>query len=433
MCDGVEMNNKEFISTLQLCGRLEDLPKHYIKVLVDCDINLLDYYKDIMRYIHTNNTGFSDEMIVLKTFGDVLMYYKRKDRTKLECFEEFVDLMKLKLKVFSDENIVNNIMGCGKTLGSAHLLRDLRLFRIKEIQKDSLICLNDKLIRCSTSFNNNGTVTFILDGMQTRIGGILIINGKERYIEVNNARDEGKMLKSLMKIDFDLAMIPSSNFLYKHPYGVCDISGLHNMEYLEYLELVLPDNPKLNVVKKECYERVADYDVDLKDMLGLALEVNAVRLHMIVNLISAVIEKLGSLDKDTRASYIKEVYKVLDAKNKMIKPSNIQWYGTERINIISDMFRNKNLSLEECMDKLKIEKCENVAKLVNYKVPRNEQYSIDKENRLFFVKDGDVCTIDKFCMIVDREHKIKVIDKLKEKSLYEKLKGQKDYLIIMEN
>lgn len=87
------MGNEEFINTLRACGKLTRPSEEYIKDIIDCEIELAKYYKRLIKLLSTEDEIVSNEQVLISTFIDVIKYYKRDDKTQLESFEEFIDLV----------------------------------------------------------------------------------------------------------------------------------------------------------------------------------------------------------------------------------------------------------------------------------------------------------------------------------------------------
>lgn len=369
------MTNKEFINMLVCCNRIGKIDNNIMLELMNCDIDLSKAYREVSGLIKNNGSVLSSDTILLNTFYTVLKYYKRKDKTKNECFNEFIRLLKLKLTILCEGNLEDIYMLANEGITGLPLFRDLRFFRIKEVSKGSMIVLNGKPSLCNVYYNEDKSLMqFYIDRKQTDIGGIFIKDGIEHYFEVKDKRDSRRLMKEIIKGDYDLALVPYLRML-KNINNSQDYN-FNNIEILRYMILTLSDYTTINDVIRESYDIVADYDINLKDLLSYAYHWRSLNISVLVEFLGCIIQRIKGLSYADRRKYLREVYEILFVKLHMISPINIQKYGDEHFRKMIDIFNNERLNSKECLEAIKKEKKENVISVYYHGQKRHEDYSL---------------------------------------------------------
>lgn len=427
------MTNQEFIKTLMVCGKLVDYNPKRLEELVNSKIDLNKAYREVSNLIKINETGMNDTMVILNTFKSVLDNYKRADKTQEECLYEFIRLLKLKFSVVCDAHASNMFMTVSRSIGALPILRELRLFKIVEIKKDSLLRLNNKIVSVSAYYNIDKNVNQLyIDREQTNYGGVFIKNGVEHYKVVENESDNIELMNEMIRGDFDLALIPPFQMVMQ----LLDMdkkNDYNNYEFLEYLLLMVSDNSKTDNRIRKAFNKVADYKVDLRDLLRLAKNWRGLNLGILVKFIASVINRLEAdgLNLSEQEDYFKEVYEILDTQMTMIKPSNIQRFGDDHIKEMTELYDNMGKNSDVCLRDIKSLKKREVAKI---NAENEIKYTLVDDYQVLVEKRGNNKVISgEYKIIIDRERQVHVYQTLDEREEveYYDILTSKNYLLVI--
>lgn len=385
------MDNEIFLNTFLVSGCFDKDDIDHFKNLLNCDINLKEYYNYIRKLIKVNNTSG-----VYGVLENLLSVIDRVDN-KQKC-ANYIEDYKRFLKIYMGIMDIKDGEGLIDLTHSANFGYGFDEWRRVGIRKHKSLILNDKEVSIEPVVINNINQ---LDVENSLVSFIVFKNGKRTDIYIDTMDELVEYLHNILvnPRSYDLIIYPTRKSSYAKEVYEAYFKRYKIVSNRKFLELSQLLNGTTYLSSEREYNNICKSNANMGKLLhiinkhiDMCEDINMTMLNM-VKTGGAIANRLN-LETNTR-KLSDEICTILEVKYKTVKHNDNFYYINKTVRTI--------LESSDIVQALKTEEITNNISEINLK---NTSYLVFKDRVMDMKSKQEYTNID---ILVDKNGKGRIV------------------------